>query len=274
MLGKDVGTVVQRPVAARPDDAITVDRAVRPERGWLDFEIAAGEVVGLTGLPGSGFESLPYLLAGAAPATAGWLRTPSGEIDLARAGVRGCIRAGIALVPERRDRDGLAMSLSVRDNVSLPTLHAQRQPLVRRAQVAARVDAAQAIDDSRHPSQRADAAGERAQRRQPAEGAAGQVDVARTAVADPARADPGGRRRRPPGPAQRDPSRGRQRGRRAPGQRRGVRPGRGLRPDPRLLTHADRLQEIRTDDPDIVLDTVYAARPSGSLRQCLMKGVR
>jgi ribose transport system ATP-binding protein len=124
MLGQDVGTLVQRPLVERPTAAITVTGLSGPNADGLDFEIGAGEVVGLTGLPGSGFESLPYLLAGAIPATGGRLRTPKGDLDMAKVGVRRCMRAGIALVPERRDRDGLAMNLSVRDNVSLPTLRA------------------------------------------------------------------------------------------------------------------------------------------------------
>ena len=32
------------------------------------------------------------------------------------------MRAGIALVPERRDRDGLAFEMSIRDNIALPNI--------------------------------------------------------------------------------------------------------------------------------------------------------
>jgi ribose transport system ATP-binding protein len=99
---------------------VTVTGLRGPGASGLDLEIRAGEVVGLTGLPGSGFENLPYLLAGARRAEAGTLRIGRSVVDLATAGVTTCLRAGVALVPERRDRDGLAMSLSVRDNISLP----------------------------------------------------------------------------------------------------------------------------------------------------------
>ena len=40
----------------------------------------------------------------------------------------GCLRAGLVLVPERRERDGLAFELSMRDNISLPRLRHRGRP--------------------------------------------------------------------------------------------------------------------------------------------------
>ena len=48
------------------------------------FEVHAGEVLGVTGLLGSGFDELPYLLFGARPASAGELRTEGGDVRAAR----------------------------------------------------------------------------------------------------------------------------------------------------------------------------------------------
>jgi ribose transport system ATP-binding protein len=121
MLGKDVDSITARRAASRPV-AVRVTGLHGPGAEGLDFSIGAGEIVGLTGLPGTGFENIPYLIAGARPARAGRLAAGDRAVDLARAGVAACIRAGVALVPERRERDGLAMSLSIRDNISLPLL--------------------------------------------------------------------------------------------------------------------------------------------------------
>ena len=121
MLGKDVDDLTTRRAEERPV-AVTVTGLRGPGAGGLDLSIGAGEVVGLTGIAGSGFEALPYLLAGAKRATGGTLRLGRHAVDLARTSVTTCMRAGVVLVPERRDRDGLAMNLSVRDNISLPTL--------------------------------------------------------------------------------------------------------------------------------------------------------
>ena len=87
----------------------------------VSFAIGAGEVVGLTGLVGSGFEEIPYLLYGALPARGG--RLALGRVfDLADMSPARAIAAGIALVPGDRARDGGVASLSVGANVSLPVL--------------------------------------------------------------------------------------------------------------------------------------------------------
>jgi ribose transport system ATP-binding protein len=82
----------------------------------------AGEVLGITGPLDSGISELPELLTGARRAVAGELRLREGTIDLSRRALRRCLDAGIVLIPERRDRDGLELSLSVRDNLALPLL--------------------------------------------------------------------------------------------------------------------------------------------------------
>ena len=130
MLGSTVEAVTPReeqpagsdaPERARPA-AVTVTGLTGPGLTEVSFSLAPGEILGVTGLPGSGYEQLPYLLTGAQPATGGQLVTRDGKVALARGSVAACLRAGVVLVPERRDRDGLAFELSVRDNISLPKL--------------------------------------------------------------------------------------------------------------------------------------------------------
>jgi ribose transport system ATP-binding protein len=149
MLGKEVDSI-----QARPDAGVTYPASISitglkgPGADGLDIEIGAGEVVGLTGLPGSGFESIPYLISGAVPATGGTLSIGKRVLDLARTTVSAAISAGIVLVPERRDRDGLAMSLSVQDNISLPTLsrHGRRYWVGRGWQRQQTADAIRTLD--------------------------------------------------------------------------------------------------------------------------------
>ncbi len=119
---------------ATPEPTVTVTGLAGKQTADVSFSLAAGEVLGITGLPGNGYEHIPYLLTGAEPATGGQVRTrgtgntPSTTVELARAGVRGCLRAGMVLVPERRDRDGLAFEINVRDNISLPQLRRRGRP--------------------------------------------------------------------------------------------------------------------------------------------------
>jgi ribose transport system ATP-binding protein len=93
----------------------------------IDLEIGRGEVVGITGRPGSGYDDIPALLGGAMPARSGSVRLGNRTLALRGASVLRCLRAGIAVVPERRDRDGLALGLSVQDNLCLPRFRTQRR---------------------------------------------------------------------------------------------------------------------------------------------------
>jgi ribose transport system ATP-binding protein len=128
MLGRSVDAVTRADVTAIDEVAASVQALALDGHDPLNITIRRGEVVGLTGLPGTGFEEVPYLVAGARRARHGTLTTDSGTVDLARSSVRSCLRAGVALVPERRDRDGLAVELSLRDNMSLPSLAGRGKP--------------------------------------------------------------------------------------------------------------------------------------------------
>jgi ribose transport system ATP-binding protein len=132
MLGKTVDAVVRTSGPEHDEIAAEVsDLDLDGQR--VSITVRHGEVVGLTGLPGTAFERVPYLLAGASRAGSGTVTTRTGRVDLARCDVSTALRAGIALVPERRVRDGLALELSLRDNLTLPHLRHRGRPwLVRR----------------------------------------------------------------------------------------------------------------------------------------------
>jgi ribose transport system ATP-binding protein len=87
----------------------------------LSLNLLPGEVVGLTGPPGSGFEEVPYLIFGAGRCTAGKL-TIDHEHDLTAMTPVRALRVGIALLPGDRQRDGVVDSLTVEANISLPVL--------------------------------------------------------------------------------------------------------------------------------------------------------
>jgi len=88
----------------------------------VSFAMHDGEVVGLTGLLGSGFEEVPHLLYGARSVAAGRLTLRGLPIDLTRLKPHGAIAAGMALIPADRKTDGSVGSLPVAENVALPVL--------------------------------------------------------------------------------------------------------------------------------------------------------
>jgi ribose transport system ATP-binding protein len=156
MLGGSVDIVRPRDLP-RVDEgtAMSVSDLGGPGLEKISFTAKRGEVLGITGMPGSGYEQLPYLLSGAKPASSGVMRTSTGALDLHKSSVARCIRLGVVLVPERRDRDGLALELTVRDNITLPALRREGRPwfVARHWQAQATERAAQALDiRPRNPS--------------------------------------------------------------------------------------------------------------------------
>ncbi|WP_322411223.1 sugar ABC transporter ATP-binding protein [Microbacterium invictum] len=88
----------------------------------VDFDARAGEIIGLIGLPGSGYEEIPYLLSGCRPATSGSLRVGDQVMDVGRLEPGAAIRAGVALLPADRKSASGAQDLSVSDNITVATL--------------------------------------------------------------------------------------------------------------------------------------------------------
>ncbi|WP_083418345.1 ATP-binding cassette domain-containing protein [Pseudofrankia sp. BMG5.36] len=86
----------------------------------VSLRLEPGEIVGVTGLTASGYDELPYLVAGARRAGAGRLTVAGTSLDLTSLDSRAAIAAGVALVPEAREHAGLALELTVGENVLLP----------------------------------------------------------------------------------------------------------------------------------------------------------
>lgn len=129
MLGKAVESVVRSGLRADGGEVIArVEGLAGPGFSGVSFEIRRGEVLGLTGLPGSGFEAIPQMITGGQPAHRGVLATPKAKLDLTKASVNACMGAGVALVPEKRILEGLAVELSIRDNIALPSIHRRGKP--------------------------------------------------------------------------------------------------------------------------------------------------
>ena len=87
----------------------------------LRLDAAPGEILGLTGLIGSGYDEIPYLLYGARPGR-GQMRLGDDALDLASITPAAAIRHGIVLIPGDRAVAGAIGSLPVADNVTMPLL--------------------------------------------------------------------------------------------------------------------------------------------------------
>ena len=98
-----------------------------PGLGPVSLDIGEGEIVGMTGLIGSGFDRVCGAVYGATPAGGGRLAFESGdEIDLTRGSPRGSLNSGIVYLPADRLAAAGVGGLSVVDNVMLPMLGKMR----------------------------------------------------------------------------------------------------------------------------------------------------
>jgi len=123
--GKALGTgeTVSRVVPAGPL-TLEVKNLRAPGLGPFDFAVAAGEILGLGGLVGSGRSELLRLLFGAD-------RPTSGEVSVAGTRLRpgdplAAVAAGVGFVTEERLHDGLATALPVGTNLTMTRLRELR----------------------------------------------------------------------------------------------------------------------------------------------------
>jgi ribose transport system ATP-binding protein len=86
----------------------------------LDLDLHAGEILGISGVLGSGREEVAGVLFGATPGAIGSLEVGGRTVD--RLDPRRAIAAGVAYVPGDRRRAGAVMTMSARENMTLPRL--------------------------------------------------------------------------------------------------------------------------------------------------------
>jgi len=129
----DVATVIQLMVGRSIDEAQRIDSQFKREavleveqltrRGAfkdVTFSVHSGEIVGLAGLVGSGRSEIARAIFGIDRFESGLVRI-NGQ-QLTQNSVRESIAAGIALVPEDRQYEGLVLEMTVAENLSLATL--------------------------------------------------------------------------------------------------------------------------------------------------------
>ncbi|WP_336801094.1 sugar ABC transporter ATP-binding protein [Kaistia sp. MMO-174] len=101
---------------------IRVSGLSAPDLEPLDISVASGEVLGLSGLVGSGYDRVLYYLYGAEPATGGTLSIQDQPAPIADMSPARAIDSGMVLVPADRQGAAIAEGLTVAENVTLPAL--------------------------------------------------------------------------------------------------------------------------------------------------------
>jgi ribose transport system ATP-binding protein len=139
MVGRTLGEFYPDRDAELGEEVLRVDSLSR-EGSFEDvsFSLARGEILGMFGLVGSGRTQVARCIFGAEPPASGRVYL-EGEVFKPKS-PRDAVEAGIALLTEDRKRDGLVLSASIRDNVSLATMdRMSRWVLLNRRQQDAQV---------------------------------------------------------------------------------------------------------------------------------------
>jgi ribose transport system ATP-binding protein len=121
MVGRAIDTTYGRHFCERPGDVVLEVEDLAAETGIseVSLTVRAGEIVGLAGLVGSGRSEVARAIFGADRVTAGTIRLfgkPAGASPQESA------QRGMALIPENRKTQGLALARSVGDNIVLAAL--------------------------------------------------------------------------------------------------------------------------------------------------------
>lgn len=134
MVGREVILAVDRgdshpgQVVLDVQQLTVLDKHETPVVKQISFQVRAGEIYGLAGVQGNGQTELVEALAGLLPASGGSIRV----LDTEMAGLRprAFTNAGLAHVPEDRQKQGLVLGFSVDINLILQTYY--QQPFARR----------------------------------------------------------------------------------------------------------------------------------------------
>jgi L-arabinose transport system ATP-binding protein len=133
MVGRDLTGMYTRKPHPHGEVVLSVRGLTSDVVHDIDFDVRAGEVLGISGLVGAGRSELAHAIVGSEPRIAGEIRVDGRSVNIRNP--QDAIRAGIGFVPEERKAQALLMDRSVRDNTSLAILRRiSRLRVVRRGE--------------------------------------------------------------------------------------------------------------------------------------------
>jgi ribose transport system ATP-binding protein len=124
IVGRSIAEEVDRSGRQAGEPALTLRSVTSAGVSGVDLDVATGEIVGVCGILGSGREGLAQVIFGARPLTAG--RIVVAGRQLKGGSPREAVSNRIGFVPADRHADGLVMTMTARENLTLPALRSLR----------------------------------------------------------------------------------------------------------------------------------------------------
>ena len=132
-----------RKVGRQGQERLSLQNAQGPGLQNISFSLHAGEVLGVTGLLGSGFDRVPYVAFGAEPKAHGQIRLGEECAKLSNINPGWSVRKGMALVPGNRTLQGGLVTYPATANITMQKLRS----LTRRGRHLSRRSQEQCADD-------------------------------------------------------------------------------------------------------------------------------
>jgi len=120
MVGRELKLDSKSKRQSKPGKVILDARGIRaPGVNGIDLQVREGEIVGLGGLVGAGRTELVRAIIGADNRTAGQIIISHSGEDTQVTNYQSAVKSGVAYIPEERRTDGLALSMTVAENITL-----------------------------------------------------------------------------------------------------------------------------------------------------------
>ena len=120
MVGRELEEEYPHLERERGEEMLRIEGLSNPRLRDIHLALYRGEILGIAGLVGAGRSDLARAIFGADPITAGNIRLGGDQLDLRSPA--DAIQAGIGLLTEDRNQQGLFLGRSVRENITVSDL--------------------------------------------------------------------------------------------------------------------------------------------------------
>ncbi len=121
MVGRELKKDLASSRDANPGEVVLEATGIRaPGVDNVSITVRAGEIVGLGGLVGAGRTELVRAIIGADNRQAGQVSITTAGKKRVVTSYQSAVRAGVGYIPEERRTDGLALTMTVAENINLP----------------------------------------------------------------------------------------------------------------------------------------------------------